>query len=290
MPERRSPLLTRFLSFLFLVLVASIGGYAVYMRFVAAQTEIADATTEIKMLEEKLAATEAERQNLSTILETLSNENKEFEARVNELNSTVTYLDKLSKTDRELLQKYSAVYFLSDNYTPDPLGPISDELLTETASNSYVHSKVFPFLENMMRAAHSDGAPLVVQSAYRSFGTQTGLKASYKISYGSGANRFSADQGYSEHQLGSAIDFVTPESSALTTAFRTTEQFRWLVSHAHEYGFILSYPEGNQYFQFEPWHWRFVGVDLATRLYHENKYFYDLEQREIDAYLGRIFD
>jgi len=63
-----------------------------------------------------------------------------------------------------------------------------------------------------------------------------------------------------------------------------------LNEYAHEYGFVLSYAEGNSYFMFEPWHWRFVGVELATRLKNEGKKFYDLDQREINQYLVKIFD
>ncbi|MEK7495870.1 MAG: D-alanyl-D-alanine carboxypeptidase family protein, partial [Patescibacteria group bacterium] len=64
----------------------------------------------------------------------------------------------------------------------------------------------------------------------------------------------------------------------------------WLTENAYKYGFILSYPKQNTYYRFEPWHWRFVGVALATKLHDGNKYFYDLSQREIDQYLVSIFD
>ncbi|PJC82708.1 hypothetical protein CO006_02150, partial [Candidatus Roizmanbacteria bacterium CG_4_8_14_3_um_filter_35_14] len=60
--------------------------------------------------------------------------------------------------------------------------------------------------------------------------------------------------------------------------------------NAYKYGFILSYPKQNTYYQFEPWHWRFVGMTLATKLHDTNQYFYNLAQREIDLYLISIFD
>ncbi len=242
-------------------------------------------------VQEKLATVEEENQGLRALIQQKATENEEFGKQVEELASNVSYLNKLSKTDRELLQKYSSVYFLSENFIPDPLVPINDEFLARRENGEMVHGEVFPFLEKMIAAAKSDGAPLLVLSAYRSFGTQSALKTNYNVTYGSGANAFSADQGYSEHQLGSTVDLTTPENpESLTTAFRKTPQYTWLILHAHEYGFVLSYPEGNQFFQFEPWHWRFVGVALATRLYHENKSFYDLDQREINPYLSRIFD
>jgi len=62
------------------------------------------------------------------------------------------------------------------------------------------------------------------------------------------------------------------------------------LANAHKYGFTLSYPEGNQYYVFEPWHWRFVGEDLARDLKRDERHFYDLDQRAIDGYLLEIFD
>jgi LAS superfamily LD-carboxypeptidase LdcB len=274
-------------AFIVLLLSGTVA-YAYYSKY---ETRAATTAFERALLNERLAAAEEENDKLRSLLQSEAEENEAFGKRVEDLASSVNFLDKLSKTDRELLQKYSSVYFLSENFVPDPLAPINDELLLRPGSNLMLHGQVFPFLEKMMQAAENDNVPLKVLSAYRSFGTQSALKASYKVTYGAGtANQFSAEQGYSEHQLGSTVDFTTPENGDNLGAFKATPQYNWLVRHAHEYGFVLSYPEGNEYFQFEPWHWRFVGVDLATRLYHENKNFYDLDQREINPYLARIFD
>lgn len=255
------------------------------------RAELTAAQGLISELQEQLRNVEAERDSAHELLRKASEENAAFGKRVEELASSVNFLDKLSKTDRELLQKYSSVYFLSENFIPDPLVPIDDELLAKNGS-MMIHGDILPYLRSMMREANADGAPLLILSAYRSFGEQSAVKSNYKLTYGAGtANKFSADQGYSEHQLGSTVDFVTPENpTSLTTSFSTTPQYQWLLEHAHEYGFILSYPEGNTHFQFEPWHWRFVGVDLARYLHNDGKHFYDLDQREINAYLARIFD
>lgn len=265
--------------------------YEQYRAYAAALHETGMARFEMKSMQERVAAAEEENDKLRALLQAAAEENQAFGQQVKSLSEQVGYLDKLSKTDRELLQKYSSVYFLNDNFVPNPLSPLNNEMLYRPDGNLMIHGDVFPFLKKMMDAAASDNEPLKIISAYRSFGTQSTLKASYKVTYGAGtANTFSADQGYSEHQLGSTIDFTTDETGASFESFEGTEQYRWLLSNAHKYGFILSYPEGNTYFKFEPWHWRFVGVDLATRLYNENKYFYDLDQREINPYLARIFD
>ena len=142
----------------------------------------------------------------------------------------------------------------------------------------------------MLESASSSGVAIEIISAYRSFGSQSSLKLSYKITYGSGANKFSADQGYSEHQLGTAMDFTTPDTGESFLKFEKTTAYKWLTENAYKFGFILSYPKQNTYYQFEPWHWRFVGVALATNLHDNNKYFYNLDQREIDLYLISIFD
>lgn len=273
------------------VVFIALSAGAAYNYYTEQEQRAVTAAFERSALQERLAAADADNENLRTLLQTEADENAAFGKRIEDLASSVNFLDKLSKTDRELLQKYSSVYFLNDNFIPDPLVPISDELLARPGSNMMMHGQVYPFLERMMNAAKQNGVPIKILSAYRSFGTQSALKASYKVNYGAGtANQFSADQGYSEHQLGSTMDLTTEAAPESLSAFKGSPQYNWLVSHAHEYGFVLSYPEGNEYFQFEPWHWRFVGVDLATRLYHENKNFYNLDQREINPYLARIFD
>jgi D-alanyl-D-alanine carboxypeptidase len=154
----------------------------------------------------------------------------------------------------------------------------------------YVHAKVQPFLENLLRDARDAGVDIKIISAYRSFDTQATVKSNYSVIYGSGANQFSADQGYSEHQLGTAIDFTTTATGANFSAFEKTPAYQWLLENAHRFGFILSYPKGNDYYLFEPWHWRFVGTSLARMLNVEKLNFYDVDQREIDKYLVNIFD
>ncbi len=215
-----------------------------------------------------------------------------FDDQINTISSTVGVLDKLSKTDKELLQKYSKVYFLNEHYVPDALAEIDKKFLFEGGgSNELIHAQVAPFLTKLILEAKEDGIDLLVVSAFRSFAEQASLKFGYSVTYGAGtANQFSADQGYSEHQLGTSVDFTTPTTGGSFSKFKDTEAFTWLENNAHKYGFTLSYPAGNKYYVYEPWHWRFVGVQLATQLKELGKYFYDLEQREIDKYLVKIFD
>jgi LAS superfamily LD-carboxypeptidase LdcB len=214
-----------------------------------------------------------------------------FQGQITNLGSTVGTLEKLAQTDKELLKKYSKVFFLSENYVPAKLTDIGGEYIYDGTTNFLVHADVWPHLKSLLDAARADDIELLVASAFRSFDTQSSLKSEYKVIYGAGtANQFSADQGYSEHQLGTAVDLTTPKVGGLFSVFQLDPAYKWLKDNAHKYGFVLSYPDGNSYYKFEPWHWRFVGIALATFLHNGGKYFYDLDQREIDAYLIKLFD
>lgn len=228
---------------------------------------------------------------ISEQLKEQQNQTEDFQNTIEDISGTVGTLEKLSKTDKELLQKYSRVYFLSDNYVPMQLDTLDEQYLYDQSKALEFHAYALPFLERMLRRAIKSGIDLKVISAYRSFGTQSTLKSNYLTTYGSGSNQFSADQGYSEHQLGTAVD-ITIEGliPSLVVAFEGTPGFTWLSENAYKYGFILSYPKDNSFYQYEPWHWRFVGVDLATKLYDEEIDFSDMDQREIDKYLANIFE
>lgn len=251
----------------------------------------ADLTQQISNLETNLARVEFERTSLSDALYAEQNKNTLFEEQINDLAGTLGTLEKLSQTDPELLKKYSKVYFLNEHYVPEKLVMISPEY-TVGEKEQWFHAKAIYFLEKLLKQAERDGVNIKIVSAYRSFGTQTTLKSGYSVTYGAGtANQFSADQGYSEHQLGTTVDFSDSNSETiLTVGFQNSEAYEWLKKNAYKYGFVLSYPENNIYYQFEPWHWRFVGVKLAKKLDRDNIFFYDFDQRQIDSYLINLFD
>jgi len=254
------------------------------------EAELATATSTIVALQTELASLTGDYSALSEDYQGERNRNEEFADTLEELSGTVGVLDKLSKTDEELLQKYSKVYFLNEHYVPESLSPINPEYVYDESREHLLHSKVVPYLEAMAKAAKADGVDLWVVSAYRSYEYQAQLKSQYLVTYGSGANAFSADQGFSEHQLGTAVDFTTAGRGGGLTGFETTPAYTWLKDNAHQYGFTLSYPEGNAYYVFEPWHWRFVGEKLARDLKRENAHFYDWDQRRINEYLISIFE
>ena len=276
-----------------IILGLGFGGVILYVNYRHVAVEKMEA--EITSLEgtvEKLERTVSELGGIffSTLTEE-QKKNEDLMDKFEDITDSVEDLEKLSETDPELLRKYSKVYFLNEHYVPVSLTNIGEEYVNSQGTNLEIHSDVLSYLEEMMDSAKEDDLSLQVLSAFRSFGTQSELKASYTFTYGSGtANSFSADQGYSEHQLGTAVDFTTVALGGALLGFDTTPEYRWLLDNAHRYGFVLSYPAGNSYYKFEPWHWRFVGTALSRRLHDEDKHFYDLDQREIDKYLQNFFD
>lgn len=263
----------------------------------ATESKLASSTAHIEVLRVELENTsDALVRSHGTNMELadeLSGEklkNEAFRGQIENISGQVGELDKLAKTDPELLQKYSKVYFLNEHYMPEKLVPIKKKYLYIEEEPEFIHGKVEPFLEDMLEDAFDDGIEIWITSAYRSFDEQASLKGEYNVTYGEGANTFSADQGYSEHQLGTTVDLITRGLGGELQGFELTPAYEWLLGNAHTYGFVLSYPKDNGYYVFEPWHWRFVGVDLAEDLYDDRMHFYDLDQRDIDEYLISLFD
>ena len=120
---------------------------------------------------------------------------------------------------------------------------------------------------NQMKAdAAKEGLNLFVVSGYRSYEYQKNLYNRYVARDGkAAADTYSARPGHSEHQTGLAFDICS-----LETSFENTAEGKWLAANAHKYGFILRYPKGKQSitgYIYEPWHFRYIGVDKATAVY-----------------------
>ena len=227
---------------------------------------------------------------LSTTQQTLQQQLGGVQSQVGNLSGTLSTIQKLSQIDPELLKKYSKVYFLNDNYVPASLSEIPNAYQYSNTKQLLFLTQALPYLEAMINNASSTGISLWAASAYRSFDEQKALKGEYSVTYGAGtANSFSATQGYSEHQLGTAVDLTTKGLGGAIDGFDGTPAYQWMLNNAYRYGFVLSYPQNNSYYEFEPWHWRFVGVKLATDLHNQGKNFYDMDQRTIDTYLVNIF-
>ncbi len=279
---------------IFIFLIIAMAGTYFYLRLYKESLELKNsldiAKNNMSRSQKDNSDLQEANDNLSESLRAALAQNAVFESQIRQISGAVGTLQKLSETDPELLKKYSKVYFLSENYIPAKLVTIDPQYLWDKAKLQQFQEDAAPFLTNMLIMASSSAIDLKIVSAYRSFYEQLVTKISYKTLYGSGANQFSADQGYSEHQLGTTIDFTTAKLNGLSLQFENQDAYAWLRGNAYKFGFALSYPKNNSYYQYEPWHWRFVGIALATKLRDENKNFYDLTQREIDEYLISLFD
>ncbi|MDR1669232.1 MAG: M15 family metallopeptidase [Oscillospiraceae bacterium] len=168
----------------------------------------------------------------------------------------------------ELLVFCNKNFQLPADYIPEGLRNIAGYsiMLTDTAATAF---------EDMAAAVKAElGLKLIAISAYRSFDYQKALFARYAKADGEGvAETYSARAGHSEHQTGLTVDLLHmwPSTGSLRREnFQNTEQYAWMLEHAHEYGFILRYPENDVSvtgYLFEPWHWRYIGVEDATRMH-----------------------
>ena len=127
----------------------------------------------------------------------------------------------------------------------------------------------------MRIAAGNERLTLVVRSAYRDYWSQRVTHADFLSRFSrESAERQSARPRHSEHELGLAVDVLQRYvSGALGTAsFEYSREYAWLLEHGHEYGFILRYPRDTRDIHgyiYEPWHWRYIGVEAATVMYYE---------------------
>ncbi|MEX0626821.1 MAG: M15 family metallopeptidase [Chloroflexota bacterium] len=161
-------------------------------------------------------------------------------------------------------------YMLPSTYYPGDLVSTSGAGLN---SGYGVRSLVITDLKAMATAAKGAGAPLAVQSAFRSYATQAST-FSYWVSVAgySQALLTSARAGHSEHQLGTSIDFRSSGGSAPWnyTDWATTATGKWLAANGWRYGFVMSYPKGKQAlscYAYEPWHYRYVGRVQAKQIH-----------------------
>lgn len=133
----------------------------------------------------------------------------------------------------------------------------------------YLEKEAAKHFKEMADAAKGEGIKVYNISGYRSYNTQKSLYNSYVSRDGkSKADTYSARAGTSEHQTGLATDI-----NSVSTSFETTQTYKWLSKNAYKYGFILRYPKGKEYitgYMYEPWHYRYVGVNVAKIIYEKN--------------------
>ncbi len=164
---------------------------------------------------------------------------------------------------------------LSQDYTIDAITP-DVNLSTRTGSDVHViSSEIEQNIIDLFNGASDAGYNLVFVSGYRPYDTQVSLYNSYVNSDGeSAADMYSARPGCSEHQTGLSFDISEESIDANgVDAFNGTEAANWVADNAHNYGFIVRYPQDKQYttgYTYESWHLRYVGVEAASYIYENN--------------------
>lgn len=163
-----------------------------------------------------------------------------------------------------IVNKY---YKVPSDFRPPDLESYDNQLLRKETGEAFIR---------MRNAASNEGLSIMAVSGYRSVEYQENLYNSYLESDTlENVDRYSARAGYSEHHTGMAIDLFG--SVPGLREFVDTPEYQWVKENAYKFGFIIRYPETGEFitgYEFEPWHIRYVGVDVAT----------DMKQKNTDTY------
>lgn len=183
-------------------------------------------------------------------------------------------LDKPDYEDAKLVEKFSINMlvnkhrYLDEKYEPNDLMTIPSEYASEDDLKS---SRIaFNAFKQMSDAASKEGYGIVINSAYRSYQDQIEIAEYYKKWYGQGyVDKYVAKPGFSEHQTGLAYDI----GSRSVNVFANSKEYEWMKNNAYKYGFIERFTkryENVTGFRMEPWHYRYVGKDIAKYIHDNN--------------------
>ncbi len=205
-------------------------------------------------------------------------------AKQNTANSTTAPQSTEESTDNSLLSFDKKRYSIDD---PDSIWIITNKQrpltsdfkpkeLTSVDKGEQLRSEAAQALQQLIAGASATNISLRPISGYRSFERQKSVYEGYVKSDGQGqADTYSARPGYSEHQTGLGIDVGNGSGQCdLEICFATTAGGKWVAANAHTYGFIIRYSKDKTPitgYQYEPWHLRYVGVDLANELRSKNQ-------------------
>ncbi len=185
------------------------------------------------------------------------------------------YKDHFYKNIKEIPNPNDILVLVNKNnklpktFVPNHLRPIDINYAFE---NKYLTDIAASAFEKLSADAKKIGYKIIAVSTYRDYQYQANLYNNYielkGINY---ADLASARPGHSEHQTGLAVDVMGENNDY--NAFLTSKAFPWMKTNAHKYGFILRYPKGKEHitgFKYEPWHYRYVGIDVAKTIYENN--------------------
>ncbi len=213
-----------------------------------------------------------------------------LEKEKKDIQTTVTYvnigLDKpwysnpvINEHEGELYVNVNKFYRLSDTYEPDDLVYVDKtRRMRKEAAEQY---------KKLQKDANDAGLPIVPRSGYRSYKTQVSTYAHWvNVNGKASADISSARAGHSEHQTGLVMDVINRAYKEATGKNVTPTEEKWLRENSYKYGFIVRYPKGKTKitgYIHEPWHLRYLGIELATKVYESNltyDEYYDLYIKE----------
>lgn len=172
--------------------------------------------------------------------------------------------------DTVVMEMPTGYDFLVNKYQALPSTYAPNDLVCES-NGVNLRQEAFNAFADVRSALQEQGMNLYLHSGYRSYAYQDGLYNRYVNESGiEYADETSARPGFSEHQSGLGMDILSVPNVAIDLTnehFENTEEYQWMLDNAYKYGLILRYPEGQEDvtgYVFEPWHWRYVGIDVAT--------------------------
>ena len=179
----------------------------------------------------------------------------------------------------DLLPVVTSRFGLSPDYVPPDLVKLGNSLSYKVVNPGFLFraAAVAPLVE-LVKAMQADGLHPLIYSSYRGYYDQVVVRQIWDKSDPNYGYLISATPGHSEHQLGTVVDFGSPDLPGLVgdpaiqfdPLFAQTGEGLWLADHASDYGFTMTNPPGAYDWTgliYEPWHYRYVGVDLATYLH-----------------------
>lgn len=184
-------------------------------------------------------------------------------------NTITTNYQIMEPDDLLVLVKHG--FGVSSDYVPDDLVS-TNIMVSDSNPDPRLRKEAAEALEKMAEDASKEGYTLAINSAYRSYEDQQAVYDEYFAMYDPvTAASLVAVPGYSEHQLGLSVDLTCKDViDGVYGVFGDSPDYDWTIAHAHEYGFILRYPEDKTAITGtanEPWHYRYVGVEAATEIY-----------------------
>jgi len=198
-------------------------------------------------------------------------QSREYDKKGEDQPKETTVLSTAQKQANQLgsiAQLVNKTHPLSSSYVPSDLVQLSLPSVRDT----FLRKEAADALCALFAGAQKDGLSLICNSGYRDYAYQEAIREQYVDSQGQAeTDLYSAKAGESEHQTGLAIDLSCDAFGGdLDTDFINTPEGQWIQKHAHEYGFIVRFPQDKTAFTgyaYEPWHIRYLGTALATDVY-----------------------